>query len=263
MPPESPAKNGRAPVGRGRGGWRLGVTLTALVIGLAGLVASATGVAGQVLPRRFSAAQAQQIVAWETAKRWRTMPAGKIFPASVTYQLPAYDLTPGNELPLVADRVGIAPQTTCAVGSDPAAARVLSARGCQAMLRATYADETDSLLVTVGVAVMPSAAAARSAAGRLSDSRQQPSGVRAAAFPDTLASTFDDQQRQLSQAVSSGPYLFLAAAGYADGRPQVPVSSDPYADEEMTSFADGVADVIETGLGSSPSPPRCPGAPGC
>jgi hypothetical protein len=263
MPPEPPANNGRVPVGRRRDGWRLGITLTALIIGLAGLVASATGIAGQVLPRRFTAPQAQKIVAWETGKRWRAMPAGKIFPDSVTYQLPAYDLTAGNPLPLVAERVGIAPQTTCAAGTDPATARVLSARGCTVMLRATYADETDSLLVTIGVAVMPGAAAANSAAARLSDTRRQPTGVRTAAFPDTLASAFGDQQRQLSMVVSKGPYVFLSAVGYADGRPQVPVSSDPYADEEMTSFADGVSDVIEGVLGSSPSPPRCPGAPGC
>jgi hypothetical protein len=263
MPPEPPANKGKAPAGRRRNGWRLSVALTALVIGLAGLVASATGVAGQVLPRRFSAPQAQKIVAWETAKRWRTMPAGKIFPDSVTYQLPAYDLTAGTQLPLVAERVGIAPQTTCAAGTDPAAARVLDAAGCTAMLRATYADETDSLLVTIGVAVMPGAAAAKSAAARLSGTRQQPTGVRPASFPDTLASAFGDQQRQLSQVDSTGPYVFLSAVGYADGRPQVPVTSDPYADEEMTSFADGVSDVIEGVLGSSPSPPRCPGAPGC
>jgi hypothetical protein len=263
MPPEPPANNGRAPVGRGRGGWRLGVTLAALVLGLAGLVASATGIAGQVLPRRFTAVQAREIAAWETAKRWRTMPAGKIFPASVTYELPAYDLTAGDKLPLVADRVGIAAQTTCAAGSDPAAAQVLRADGCTAMLRATYADETDSLLVTIGVAVMTDAAAARSAADRVSHLHQQPSGVRAAAFPDTLASAFGDQQRQLSLTDSNGPYLFLSAVGFADGRPAVPVTSDPYADEEMTSFADGVSDVIEGLLGSSPPPPRCPGAPGC
>jgi len=263
MPPESPANSGRVPVGRRRDGWRLGVTLMALVIGLAGLVASATGVAGQVLPRRFSAQQAQKIVAWETGKRWRTMPAGKIFPDSVTYQLPAYDMTAGNQLPLVAERVGIAPQTTCAAGTDPATARVLSAGHCTAVLRATYADETDSLLVTVGVAVMPGSAAAKSAAAQVSHIRQQPSGVRAAGFPGTLASAFGDQQRQLSLVDSNGPYVFLSAVGYADGRPQVPVSSDPYADEEMTSFADGVSDVVEAALGSSPPPPTCPGAPGC
>lgn len=238
------------------------VTVTAMVLGMAGLVASAAGIADQVLPRKFTAAQQQQIIAWETAKRWRTMPAGKIFPASVPYQLPAFGQTAGS-LPLQADRVGIAPETTCAAGADPAAARVLDTDRCAAMLRVTYADETDSMLVTVGVAVMPGAKAAKSAAASLSAVKKELAGVRTAAFPDTLAAAFGDQQRQLSWAVSAGPYVVLSTAGYADGRPQVAVSSDPYADEEMTSLADGISDAVEEALGSSPPPPQCPGAPGC
>ncbi len=263
MPPEPPANTGRALAGRRRGGWRPIITVTAMVLGLAGLVASAAGIASQVLPRRFTAAQQQQIIAWETAKRWRTMPAGKIFPAFVSYQLPDYDLTAGSQLPLVANRVGIAPQAPCAAGADLAAARVLVAGHCVVMLRATYTDETDSLLVTVGVAVMPGAAAAQSAVAALSSSHGQLAGVRAASFPDTLASAFGDQQRQLSWAVSKGPYLVLSTVGYVDGRPQVPVSSDPYADEEMTSFAEGIAGAVEALIASTPPAPRCPGAPGC
>jgi hypothetical protein len=234
-----------------------------MILAMAGLVASAAGIASQVLPRRFTAAQQQKIIAWETAKRWRTMPAGKIFPASVGYQLPDYDGTPGSQLPLVANRVGIAPQAACGTGADPAAARVLDAGHCAAMLRATYTDETDSMLVTVGVAVMPGAAAAQTAAAALSEDHGQLSGVRAASFPDTLASGFSDDQRQLSWAVSKGPYVVLSTIGYADGRPQVQVSSDPYADQEMTSVAAGVSGAIEVLLGAAPPAPRCPGAPGC
>jgi hypothetical protein len=239
------------------------MTVTVMILGMAGLVASAAGIASQVLPRRFTAAQQQQIIAWETAKRWRTMPAGKIFPASVTYQLPDYDATSASQLPLVANRVGIARQAACAAGSDPAAARVLDAGYCTAMLRATYTDETDSMLVTVGVAVMPGAAAARTAATVLSEAHGQLSGVRAASFPNTLASAFSDSQRQLSWAVSKGPYVVLSTIGYADGRPQVQVTSDPYADQEMTSVAGGVSSAIEALLGAAPAAPRCPGAPGC
>lgn len=239
------------------------MTLTVMILGMAGLVASAAGIASQVLPRKFTAAQQQQIIAWETAKRWRTMEAGKIFPASVTYQLPDYDTTAGSQLPLAANRVGIAPETACGTGADPAAARVLDAGHCTTLLRATYTDETDSMLVTVGVAVMPGRAAARSAAAALSEDHGQLSGVRAASFPDTLASAFSDGQRQLSWAVSKGPYVVLSTIGYVDGRPQVQVSSDPYADEEMTSVADGVSGAVEALLGATPAAPRCPGAPGC
>lgn len=263
MPPELPVNKGRAPAGGRRAGWRLGVALTAMVLGVAGLTASAAGIAAHVLPRKFSTQQQQEISAWETARRWRTTPAGKIFPASVTYQLPAYALTSGSRLPLVAYRVGISGQASCAAASDQAAARVLSAAQCAAMLRATYTDATDSMLVTVGVAVMPSPAAATAAAARLANGRGPSPGVRPAAFPDTLASAFGNEQRQLSWAVSAGPYLILSTIGYADGRPQVPVSSDPYADEEMTSLADGIANAVAAPLAAPPRPPRCPGAPGC
>jgi hypothetical protein len=257
--PDPPGTEGSAaPADRRRGGWRLGVTLLALFVGTAGLAASAAGVSSQLLPRKFTAGQQQQIVGWEMARRWRTMPAGEIFPAAITYQLPADALGASSQLPLQAYRVGISRQTNC-----PAAARVLIADRCTAVLRATYADETDSMLVTVGVAVMPGDNAARAAASKLSDGQGPQPGVRAVSFPATLARTFGDRQRQLSWAVSSGPYLIMSTAGYADGRPRVQMSSDPYADQEMTSFAAGVAEAVSAPLGVSPPSPRCPGAPGC
>ena len=197
------------------------------------------------------------------ARRWRTMPAGQIFPPTITYQLPGTVLGASSQLPLEAYRVGIARPTSCATASDPAAARVLSADRCAAMLRATYADGTDSMLVTVGVAVMPGASAARSAASVLSASRPPQPGIRTAPFRSTVARAFGDRQRQISSAVSSGPYVIMSTAGYADGMPRVPLASDPYADQEMTSFADGVAEAVGVPLGTPPPPPRCPGTPGC
>jgi hypothetical protein len=117
--------------------------------------------------------------------------------------------------------------------------------------------------VTVGVAVMPGASAARSAAGELSSGKGLRPGVRAAAFRGTLAASFGDRQRQLSWATSEGPYLILSTAGYADGLPHAAVPSDSYADQEMSSLANGVADAIGTPLGVRPPTPKCPGAPGC
>ncbi len=264
MQPEPPGTEGSAaPAGPGRSGWRLALTLTALVLGTAGLAASAAGVSAQLLPRKFTAAQQQQIMAWETARRWRTMPAGQIFPATITYQLPGYALGASAQLSLTARLVGIARQATCQAASDPAAAAVLSAGRCAAVLRATYADQTYSMLVTVGVAVMPGNAAARSAAGQLSAGRQLHPGVKAVPFRDTLAGAFGDRQRQLSWAISAGPYLIMSTVGYADGRPREQVSSDPYASQEMISLASGVATAVGGPLGAPPPPPRCPGAPGC
>jgi hypothetical protein len=251
------------PADRGRGGWRFGATLTALFVGTAGLAGSAAGVSSALLPRTFTASQQQQIVGWEMARRWRTLTAAEIFPAAVAYQLPSGALGGSSNMSLEAYRVGITRQTSCSAASDPAAARVLTADRCTALLRATYADETDSMLVTIGVAVMPGASAARSAANKLSGDPPPEPGVTAAAFRSTLARGFRDRQRQLSLAVSSGPYLIMSSAGYADGRPRIQLSSDPYADQEMTSFAAGVADAVGGPLGAAPPPPRCPGAPGC
>jgi hypothetical protein len=265
MQPEPPGRDdgSAALAGRRRGGWRLGITLTLLFVGTAGLAASAAGVSAQLLPRKFTAVQQQEIMNWEAARRWRVLTAGKIFPTTISYQLPAEALEANSGLPLTAYRVGISPQTTCTIASDPAAARVLSADHCGAMLRATYADETDSMLVTVGVAVMPGAGAARSAAGSLSAGQGLHPGLRAVGFRGTLSGSFGDRERQLDWATSAGPYVILSTVGYADGRPEVQVSSNSYIDQEMTSLANGVADAVGTPLGASPPVPRCPGAPGC
>jgi hypothetical protein len=238
------------------------VVLAALIVGLTGLGVTAAGAAGQLLPRKFSLAQQQQIIAWETARRWRTWPAGQIFPAAVSYQLPGYSLASGAGLTLTARRMGIATQATCRSATDPGAAQVLARRGCAAVLRATYTDSTASMVVTVGIAVLPSATAAGAAVTELSHGRLG-SGVRAVSFPGTLASSFGDRQRQLSYAVNSGPYLVMWTAGFADGRPRVPLASDDYTAQEMTSVADGVADAVVLPLGAPSATPRCPGVAGC
>jgi len=262
MQPETPDNDGTAaPAGRERGGWRFGITLIVLFVGMAGLAASAAGVSSQLLPRKFTSAQQQQIMNWETARRWRALPAGKIFPATISYQLSGITLNASSQLPLTAYRVGIASQLSCAKASDLAAGEVLSAGRCAVLLRATYADETDSMLVTVGVAVMPSAGAARSAAGKLSADPE--ATVRALGVRGTLAASFSDRDRQLWWATSDGPYVIMTTAGYANGMPQVSVASDPYTDQEMTSVANGIANAVGMPLGAQPPTPVCPGAPGC
>src|SRR5580658_2724294 len=148
---------------RGARGRRV-AALIALVLGLAGFVISTTGMATQLLPRRFSAAQQQHIESWEIAGRWQQLTAGQIFPASVGYQLSATVLQDATPLNLNALRVAIAPQSGCGTGVTTAAATsVLRHDGCQAVLRATYADATGSYVMTVGVAVLPSASAAAKA----------------------------------------------------------------------------------------------------
>jgi hypothetical protein len=252
---------------------RRAAALTALVLGLAGFAVSAFGMATQLLPRQFSAAQQQQIQNWEIASRWQQLPAGQIFPASVPYQLSNRVLRDATPLSLNALRIGIAPQSGC--GADvttSAAAAVLRRDGCRAVLRATYVDSTWSYVTTVGVAVLPSHAAAVKAYQSLSQLRltaadnartdRLPAGILAVRYHGSAAALFD-YSSQISDSFADGPYLVMYAVGYTDNRPRVRVTSDHYSDTEMTSLAKAVAHSVADTLAAPPASPHCPGSPGC
>ena len=247
--------------GRGRAG--LAAAIIALVLGVAGLIVSLVGVATQLLPREFTAAQQRQITDWEAGRNWRQLQAGKIFPAVVSYAPPTA-LDDDTKLALTARRIGIARQASCTAGTDAAVAAVLSRDGCLAMLRATYVDGTDSYVVTVGVAIMPGSAQA-SAADRQLAGRTGFLGVRAVRFTGTPAAWFTNARRQLSGSIAgdTGTYVFLYTIGYADDRPRVLVTADSYADSEMTSVGEGVARAVGSVLAAPVAPPHCPGTPGC
>jgi len=234
-----------------------------LCLALCGLAFSAAGVARQLLPRQFSAVQQRQIMAWEMSRRWRALSAGQLFPAEVDYKVPAQALDASQGLPLAARRLGIAPQATCATGVSATGARALAARDCTALLRATYIDASGSMLVTLGIAVLPGSAAATEAARQLSAQHGLTAAVRAFAVARTPAAGFRDSQRQLSVAIAAGPYVIMATAGFTDGRPHVQLSTDYYYDQEMTSLADAMAAAAATRIGTRPPVPSCPGAPGC
>jgi hypothetical protein len=240
------------------------IAAVALVLGLIGLVISSVGVATELMPRTFSAGQQRQITDWEYGRSWRALSAGQIFPASVSYQAPA--VLDDSSLLLSARRIGVARQSACGAVSDPAAASILDRNGCSAMLRATYTDGTDSYVVTVGVAVLPSTTQAEAADAELSEAALvagiQP-GVDALAFPGTPASMFTDQRRQLSGFLRAGTYVALYTIGYADSRPREPVSGDSYADEEMMAVGSGVAQAALAEVGAPQPAPHCPGTPGC
>jgi hypothetical protein len=247
-----------------RRGFGATAALVAAIFGGIGLVVSLTGLAIQMLPRHFSATQQRQIVTWEVSKRWRTLPAGEIFPATVRYPLSASVLDDLTNVNLQAARVGIAPQATCAAGTDEAAAHVLDAQGCQALLRASYTDESATYVVTVGVAVLGTAAQATAAAAALNKATASPQpGVDAASFAGTTAGSFGNGERQLTKSEAAGPYVIMYAAGYADGRPRVPIGNDTYAQGEMAAAAQGVQQSVASTLGAPPPAPHCPGTSGC
>jgi hypothetical protein len=238
------------------------VLVIGLLAGLAGLVLSAGAAAIQYLPRSFSPAQRQQIMSWEVAKRWRSWPAGRIFPSAIDYELPGSAFGGGPSLLLQAQRVGIAAQASCRDAASPQAGRVLVRHGCLAVLRATYQDTTRTLAVTVGVAVLPASSAARASAPPRPDG--SPQWLRAVSFRRTTTAHFAGPGHKVGGWSSvTGPYLVLATVGYADGRPWLRQGHDSYTEAEMDSLATGVGHWVATRLGAPPPVPHCPGSPGC
>lgn len=260
----APSYGGQPPNRARRGRQRWFAAVAALVLGVAGLAVALTGVAFQLLPRQFSAEQQRQITDWEVGKRWRTLPAGAIFPASLQYAPPSV-LSDDLKLQLTAARIGIAGQASCVAATDPAAVgAVLARHGCEAMLRATYVDGTNSYVITVGVAPMPGSAQVNAAEQELAGvGGGNGAGVRTVPVAGSLAAEFTDSRRQLSASLPAGPYLIFYTIGYTDGRPSVPVTVDGYDDAEMTAAGAGVAHAVASQVDESVPPPQCPGTPGC
>ena len=238
------------------------LAVAVLVLGGLGLAGFGVGAWVQVMPRKFTAGQRQQITDWEFGQRWRDLTAGAIFPASVSY-LPPAELSDDASLTLSARRVGLAKQAACASATDASAAAVLDREGCAAILRATYVDGSGSYVVTVGAAVLPDAAKAASAAHAIAGAAGVSAAVHAVPVPGTPAAAFTDKRRQLSGVVSAGTYAVLYTVGYTDTRPKEPVTGDSYTDAEMKSAGSGVARAVLSVLAAPVPPPRCPGTPGC
>jgi hypothetical protein len=177
------------------------------------------------------------------ASRWQRLAAGTIFPTSLAY-------TDANGLKQTASLVGIAPPAKCAAAIDPGPASVMRRFGCQVILRATYADGTGTLALTAGIAVMASPATAAQAETDLSGNPYGP-GLRVVTFGGTTAGRFGDAQRAyLGYAQQTGPYVFLVAAGYADGRTVTAMTDNP----AISSFGSGVLTDLQSALTRSGDP---------
>jgi hypothetical protein len=235
-----------------------------MAAGLAGLAISAVGIAHNLLPRQFTVAQRRQIAGWELERRWRALPAGAIFPDSVSYSVPGLELNSASSLTLQAHLLSISPTTTCAAAVSGTAAQILSQHGCTAAMRATYVDSSGSLVATVAVAVLPDAAGERAVIQDLTGSGHVSAAlVQALPVARTSASDFGDPQRQVTSAIGAGPYVILSTAGFADGRHHVRLAADRYLQTEMSSLTSGLASAAERALGKPLPPLACPGAPGC
>jgi hypothetical protein len=196
--PEPPARRKR----RGRA-----VLIVALVAGLAGLGGGGAALFAELTrpPTTAEVAAASQA---EIASRWQRLPAGQIFPPAIRYTTSAGAAT-------TALRVGIAPKASCTAALDLRVVNAFLGHGCVAVLRATYLDESGTLAATIGIAVMPSVAAAQAVANAMPGN----AGIRVPRFPGTRAALFGDAQRDFAiTARVQGPYVFLFAAGATDGR---------------------------------------------
>lgn len=206
-PPAGPPVAGGQPrAGRTRPGRLL--LILALIAGLAGVGGGGTGLVIEFTraPTRAEVTAAGQA---EVASRWQRLPAGQLFPATVSY-------ITTDAMTTSAVRVGIAPEASCAAALDPGILALFRRYGCRGVLRATYLDESGTVAGTVGVAIMRSPAAATAAA----DGVPPAAGIRVPAFPGTRAALFGNAQRDLGLAArAQGPYVFLFAGGSADGRP--------------------------------------------
>jgi hypothetical protein len=203
------------------------VALIAIVGGGFGLYTAMTPAA--------TAAAASPATQQGATTRWFDLTAGQLFPRTVIYT------STGVKADWSAQLVGIAPKASCAAATDPQIGPSLARSGCRALLRATYADASGTLLATVGIAAMPSAAVAEQTFQVIHDGQQ--AGVRTVSFPGTISSQFGDGQRTQIQTEYQGPYIFFIAVGYADGR----LTHATDDDSAVQDMAYGILDAL-TGI---------------
>jgi type VII secretion-associated serine protease mycosin len=183
----------------------------AALLGLAVAVV-AGGRAHAELVRKPTTAELSSAAATGAAQRWEREPVGQIFPARIAY-------TTSLGTTETASRVGIAPADACATAVDSTLTRQAQRDGCVAALRADYTDQLRGAVYTLGVLAFASTARASDFYDNLPPVQYPATGLRALAMPGTPAALFGDAARQLAIAQQSGPYIVLAVAGYADGRP--------------------------------------------
>ena len=183
----------------------------AAILGLA-VAVFAGGRAHAELVRKPTPAELSAAAATGVAQRWEREPAGRLFPASIPYRTSLSTTE-------TAQRAGIAPGYACAAAVDGTLAGAARRGGCVAALRADYTDQLRGAVYTLGVLAFGSAALASDFYDSLPPADYPATGLRALALPGTPAALFGEAARQLATARLAGPYVVLAVAGYADGRP--------------------------------------------
>lgn len=181
---------------------------------------------------------------------WRAVPVDRVFPPTVTTR----DAAPVGRAQRVFTRIGVAAPAACGAAFAPGLNGLLAGRGCGPVLRADYTDATESLVTTVGVAVLDTTPSEqRRLHGDVQDSPQaiEP---RLLAFPGTAAEAVDGRQplaRQVSIAAER-PFLIFAVSTISDGRQ---AGDDPGTEAPVQSGAKFMAadllDLVDTNVGQS------------
>ncbi|MCW2929575.1 MAG: hypothetical protein JWM19_537 [Actinomycetia bacterium] len=183
--------------------------ITAISLGVAGQAARLAHAESARGPSQAERAAAAMV---GVGQRWERLTLGRVFPAPVGY-------TSGQRTSETATRLGISAGDSCDEALDGTLDSAAQRFGCVAALRASYADELGGIVVTVGVVVFPDAGAAREFAAQVPSGEYPATGLQALDLPGTAAALFTNAARQASAIQVSGPYVVLAVAGYADGRP--------------------------------------------
>ncbi|WP_158566833.1 hypothetical protein [Actinomadura craniellae] len=220
--------------------------VVAVAVAVAYSLTAAIAVVGtwMTLTRDPTPAELRRAADVEVARRWQAWPSGRIFPERLAY-------APPDGRQEQARRAGIATDTACEAGLDPDLVGKLRALGCRGVLRATYVDRLQGVVVTVGVVVFPDPTAAARARREVPGSA---TALRAAPFPGTVAARFEDPARQYGTAERGGPYLALSTAGQADGRPAEALGDRRRT--EIFEFAPQLAHTVLRAL-STPALPDC------
>ncbi|MCT9932557.1 hypothetical protein N5079_20360 [Planotetraspora sp. A-T 1434] len=217
--------------------------LTLICAAVAGVAATA---AGAELTRGPSAAEIRQASATEVSRRWALWPAGRIFPPTLPYT----GEQGGGE---TARRVGISSRIDCRAAVDAALRKAVLAAHCHAILRATYLDALQGIVVTIGVAAFPDAASAAAAKAAFPRNGGPYPGLRALAFPGTVTDRFTAGGRQAGTVRQAGPYVVMSTVGQVDGRPARGVGSQR---PTMFSFTGDLVGNIAATL-TAPASPDC------
>jgi hypothetical protein len=206
------------------------------VIGLVGVAGGGTLLARE-LTRSATLAEAAAAARQEVATRWQRLPAGKVFPAELTFR----DLAGGDTVTTTARLVGIAPPVSCKAALEKVAERLVNAFGCATVLRATYVDAAGTAATTVGVLVLRSPYAAKQAHLALLGIAPD-NGMHVVSYTGTVTGAFGDPGRGAFGTQVAGPYVFVYTAGFTDGISGTLAAADP---NELTSLGAGVITVVK------------------